>query len=398
MMPETLSAIVAGHLCLDIFPDFERLGPQNLYPLLKPGKLLQIGAAQFSSGGAVSNTGLALQHLGIPTQLIAKIGDDPFGSILKEIIAQRGPELVKGFITDPQGVTSYSIIISNQVTDRLFLHCTGANDTFGPADIDFRLVKQAALFHFGYPPALRQMYLDGGQQLVQIMRSAKQTQVTTSLDMSLPDSNAESGSVDWRSIYKAVLPYVDIFLPSLEELLFTLRQDLFVQMSSRGEIIDQATPRLLEDLSGELLALGVKIILIKMGSQGIYLRTASEDALKSMGRARPSPEKNWANCERWIPCFKVDVVGTTGAGDTTIAGFLSALLRQGSLDEALTMAVAVGACNVEAADSLGGLRTWEATQDRIKTSWEQLPLQLDAPGWRWDVSSKMWLGPLDLSC
>ena len=35
----------------------------------------------------------------------------------------------------------------------------------------------------------------------------------------------------------------------------------------------------------------------------------------------------WANYENWSPCFQVDVVGTTGAGDATIAGFLAALLR-----------------------------------------------------------------------
>ncbi len=50
----------------------------------------------------------------------------------------------------------------------------------------------------------------------------------------------------------------------------------------------------------------------------------------------------------WAPCFDVEVVGTTGSGDATIAGFLSALLRDASPEEAMTMAVAVGACNVEA--------------------------------------------------
>ena len=71
-----------------------------------------------------------------------------------------------------------------------------------------------------------------------------------------------------------------------------------------------------------------------------------------MGRARPTDVAAWANRELWAPCFQVDVVGTAGSGDATIAGFLSALLRDMTPEQAVNAAVAVGACNVEAADTL----------------------------------------------
>ncbi len=396
-MPPSLNAVIAGHICLDILPDFETVAGRELQSLFKPGTLVQIGAAQFSGGGPVSNTGLALHHLGIPVHLIAKLGADPFGGILKAIVQGRGPGLADRLIIDPQGVTSYSIIISNRATDRIFLHCTGENDTFGPEDIDLRLVEKADLFHFGYPPALRRMYRDGGRDFVAVMQSAKAAGATTSLDMSLPDPNSESGKTDWRPIYKSVLPYVDIFLPSLDELLYTLRPDLFIQMSSLGDILTQTTPRLLEDLSGELMEMGVGIVVVKMGNRGVYVRTASEGRLNAAGRARPEAGSGWAGSERWTPCFKAGVVGTTGSGDSTIAGFLAGLLRRTSLEEALTMAVAVGACNVEAADSLSGLRTWEETRKRVAAGWEQLPLAINEPGWNWDGVKKMWIGPLDFT-
>jgi sugar/nucleoside kinase (ribokinase family) len=390
-----LRAVVAGHICLDIFPDFTRVADQNLQSVLKPGALVQTGALQFASGGPVSNAGLALLRLGIPVQLIAKIGDDPLGNILRQTIERRAPGLGGGLTADPQSVTSYSIILSNRATDRIFLHCTGANDTFGPEDIDFAPVRKAALFHFGYPPVLRRMYIDGGRDFVEVMRSAKETGATTSLDMCLPDPLAESGRTDWRPIYKAVLPHVDVFLPSFDELLYTLRRDEFQRLSSKGDLLDQAEPGLLQALSGELLEMGVKIVLIKMGGRGVYLRTASENALQAMGRARPVPEKSWAGRERWTPCFQVDVAGTTGSGDSTIAGFLAGLLRRSPIDEALIMAVAVGACNVEAADSLSGLRSWEDTRKRADAGWKQQPLALDSPGWTRDESGRMWIGPLE---
>jgi hypothetical protein len=54
------------------------------------------------------------------------------------------------------------------------------------------------------------------------------------------------------------------------------------------------------------------------------------------------------------------------------------------------MAVAVGACNVEAADALGGIRPWEATVARVAEGWAKHPLHLDAPGWRHDAEAQLW--------
>ena len=88
-----------------------------------------------------------------------------------------------------------------------------------------------------------------------------------------------------------------------------------------------------------------------------------------MGRARPTDLDAWTDRELWSPCFRVDVVGTNGSGDSTIAGFLAALLRDLPADEAATMAVAVGACNVEAADTVSGVRTWDETRSAIAAGW-----------------------------
>ena len=95
----------------------------------------------------------------------------------------------------------------------------------------------------------------------------------------------------------------------------------------------------------------------------------------------------------WAPCFQVEVTGTTGAGDATIAGFLSALLRDMSPREALTMAVAVGACNVEAADAHSGLLGWPETTARIQGGWSRRPLDLSASGWVLDAPYRLWLKP-----
>jgi sugar/nucleoside kinase (ribokinase family) len=394
-MANPLSAVAAGHLCLDIFPNFDQIPHGQFETLLKPGRLIQVGAAQFSTGGPVSNTGLALHRLGVPTRLVAKVGADPFGKIVQDLIAQKGADLIQGVAVDPSAVTSYSVIISPKDTDRIFLHCPGANDTFTAEDISFNVVEQAALFHFGYPPIMRQMYINDGRELVEVMRRAKATGVTTSLDMAYPDPTTESGRANWPLILKSVLPFVDIFLPSFEELLFALRRDLFNQMNTQASLLDQVTPVLLQNISDELLQMGVKIVVIKLGSNGLYLRSASESIINKMGRASPVDTQSWANRDLWAPCFKVHVVGTTGSGDTTIAGFLSAILRQYTPEQAINMAVAVGACNVETPDALSGLRSWEDTLARVEAGWDRREINLALPGWQWDQNRQVWVGPLD---
>jgi sugar/nucleoside kinase (ribokinase family) len=86
------------------------------------------------------------------------------------------------------------------------------------------------------------------------------------------------------------------------------------------------------------------------------------------------------------------VVGTTGSGDATIAGFLSAFLRGMSPAEAINAAIAVGACNVEAADALSGLRSWDETLDRIRGGWQKYPVQIESQGWEWDADQELWVG------
>ncbi|MCK4977855.1 MAG: carbohydrate kinase family protein, partial [Anaerolineales bacterium] len=220
---------------------------------------------------------------------------------------------------------------------------------------------------------------------------AKQTGITTSLDMTFPDPAAPGGRADWRKIMVSTLPYVDIFTPSIEEILFMLHRAQYDELVSEyGDVLQGISPTLLSTLGAELLEMGTKMVLLKLGYQGAYLRTADWETLGDFGRATPSQITTWANQELWTPCYQVDVIGTTGSGDATIAGFLSAISRDLSPHEALNTAVAVGACNVEAPDALGGLRSWEETLSRIQRGWDKHKLNIQAQKWVWDNHHAMW--------
>ena len=395
-MTDSLDAIAAGHLCLDIIPDLSASEPEQFRRAFVPGRLVQVGDADFCTGGAVSNVGLGLHKLGIRTQLMGKVGDDTFGRVIRQFVEAHGPGLAGGMVVDSAASTSYTLVINPPGIDRFFLHFPGANDTFGAADVRYDLLRGARLFHFGYPPIMRLMYEDGGAQLVEVLRRAKATGVTTSLDTSLPDPASPAGRADWVAILEAALPHTDIFLPSVEEILFMLRRSLFDRLKGQaggGDILSLITPQLLSDLGQAMLDMGVTIAGLKLGERGLYLCTGGRAAVAGLGRAAPAAPAAWADRELWSPCFRVDAVGTAGAGDATIAGFLAALLRGLGPEAAVNAAVAVGACNVEAADTLSGIRSWEETMARMAGGWAKRRLSLEAAGWLHDEPWGLWVGP-----
>jgi sugar/nucleoside kinase (ribokinase family) len=147
-------------------------------------------------------------------------------------------------------------------------------------------------------------------------------------------------------------------------------------------------------LAGEALAMGAKIVLLKMGTRGAYLQTGA--TLPGLGRGAPADRVAWTNRQLWAPCYKPDaVVSTVGTGDAAVAGFLAAMLRGASPVLALKVAVATGACCVEEAGALSGVRSWKETLARIELGWPQLPLEPDSPVWMWDRSTAVWRGPAD---
>jgi sugar/nucleoside kinase (ribokinase family) len=388
--------IVAGHICLDIIPALP-VKKAGLDALLVPGKLVDVGSAVISTGGAVSNTGLCLHRLGSRVRLMGKIGDDPFGETILHVLRRHDPRLADGMIVAGGECSSYTIVISPPQVDRIFLHSTGANDTYTAADLNSEQLEGARLFHFGYPPLMRSMYERQGEQLALLLQTVKSNGLTVSLDLAKPDPESAAGHADWRTILRKALPYVDVFLPSFEEIMFMLRRDLYEQwleQSPSGDLLRYATGSLMTELAEELLAMGAAVVALKLGEHGLYVRTASRpERLAAMGPCAPARDKlpGWTDRELLATCYEVNAVGTTGAGDCTIAGFLTGLLQGLSLEETLQTAVGVGACNVEQADATSGVPALDEVWNRIGGGWRKRELTLNLQGWSL-LENGLWSG------
>lgn len=124
-------------------------------------------------------------------------------------------------------------------------------------------------------------------------------------------------------------------------------------------------------LADRLMAMGAKVLLIKCGTSGIYYRTAGEEQLCRVGERLELDCAAWADKEGHEKCFVPEIVrSATGAGDTSIAAFLTAVMQGKGPKESVTLACAEGACCVTAYDALGGLKGLDELEGLIGT-WER---------------------------
>ncbi len=373
MSERDIDVVAAGHICLDITPAFGWSSAGGLGELLRPGKLLEVGAAAISTGGPVSNAGLALRRLGLAVCLMGKCGDDPLGGVLLDVLRREAPGSEAGMRVVPGEKTSYTIVIAPPGIDRIFLHCPGANDTFGPEDVDPEIVGRARLLHFGYPPLMKRMCSEGGRELAALLRGACGAGAITSLDLALPDPDSEAGRADWRRILSAALPHTHIFLPSLEELLFMLRRARFEELSrSAAGIAGGFTADDIHSLAQDCIAMGARIVVIKCGHAGAYLRTA--ESLNAVAEVLGHTEE-WRAVEIFEPtCCVKKIASATGSGDSSIAGFLAALLRGEPPARCMATLTVVGAQNLSALDAVSGVRSWQETLAQLEAGPEKNPV------------------------
>ncbi|MGD9496059.1 MAG: carbohydrate kinase family protein [Armatimonadota bacterium] len=279
------------------------------------GRLMLVDEIGLGVGGCAANAGLALAKLGIETGIMGKVGDDGFGEFVREEIAAHGID-TSGIRTTTERGTSATMIMVDSAGERTFMHCIGANATMRPEDIDMEQVREAEIFLFA--GALVMPGFDG-DPAAGVMKAAKQAGTTTCLDVVWDDTGR------WMELLEPVLPHTDIFLPSLAEAV---------------EITGESEP---EAVAEVLMDHGVRIVGLKMGERGCYVRAADREV--------------------WADAYPVEVVDGTGSGDAFVAGFLTGVLHGWDLQDVARFANAVGALCVTAAGTTAGLRDFAGTID-----------------------------------
>jgi sugar/nucleoside kinase (ribokinase family) len=285
--------------------------PVDKYP--ERGKLILVDQLELHSGGCAANTGVALAKIGIDTAIIGKVGCDGLGDFMVNALVQNGVS-ADGIARDTKVGTSGTMVVVHSDGERDFIHYLGANATLVEDDINWDLIKGSKILHIAgsfLMPAF------DGQPTANVLKKAQEMGIITTLDTAW-DSKGQ-----WMKVLEPCLQYVDYAVPSIEEArMVTGKQDP-------------------ADVAKAFMDYGVKVVGLKMGDKGSYIRTA--------------------DAEITVPRFTVNAIDALGAGDSFAAGFLTGILKGWDLEKTGRFANAVGACCVKALGATTGIKTLDET-------------------------------------
>jgi ribokinase len=254
-------------------------------------------------GGSAANVAAWLAHLGVRTDLTARVGSDSHGEEAMARLADEGVQL--RVAVDPDHPTGRCIVIVTPDGERTMLPDPGANAALAPADViaidwqtgDHLHVSGYSLLAAGSRPAA-----------VVALEEARSRHLSVSIDASSAALLVDYG----RDRFLDILQPGDILLANTDEArALTGASDL---TSCAAALADRG-----------LLA------VVKMGAEGAMARSVDE---------------------MWVsPGVAARASDTTGAGDAFAAGFLAAWTVSPDTGAALDHATRIAA---RAVDQAGG--------------------------------------------
>lgn len=281
----TARALIVGQLTLDIFvkfSEFPDFGRQVL------GRDYQIQV-----GGTALNIAAALGCLGTEVALISRIGADPAGRLVQEMLIERAIA-INHLIIDETEPTSLSIINIGANGEIGIVHHEGAIRKISLGDIPVSEIHSFDVVHVGGA-----MLLPGldGSPLADLLGQAQESRVMTALTVA---KNTER-----KDFLSPAFPFLDL---------------LFMNEKESFEISGLHDKR---EACRWLSRQGVRTTVVTLGGKGAYISDPDYEGV--------------------VPAFQVPVVDTTGCGDAFSAGFLDAALRGMSPLDCAIWGNAVGA-------------------------------------------------------
>jgi sugar/nucleoside kinase (ribokinase family) len=268
-----------------------------------------LDAADLVLGGSAAIVACGLARLGVPTALAAVVGDDPMGDVVRDRLVAAGVD-VRWLVTDPDVPTGLTVVLS--AGERSLLTFPGTIATTTSSVVDLELVSRVRHVHsasYFLMPAL-------APSLPAVFAHAQRHGVTTSLDTNWDPTE------QWR-VDPALLSATDVVLPNEAELRAVFGSD-DVETAVRTA-----------------LAGGTGVALKSGASGGCWWGVDGSRAVVTSPR--------------------VDVVDSTGAGDSFDAGFLSAWVEGRPPAECLDRAVVCGSLSTRGAGGTGA----QPTRDEV---------------------------------
>ena len=313
IVTKSIDCVLCGSCVVDIL-----VRPVSLDAPIGGGKLFACDPIELTTGGIVSNSGIALAKLGRKPAAFSYVGRDQWAEIIRSRYQQEGLD-ASHLLTHPTGATSTTAVLIDPSGERSFAHCVGAPRQMDKAMFldNLDLFAQSRMMLLGYYSLMPRLEAD----LAEIMAAIREVGCQTALDAA-----GEGGTLDPLD---KVLPHLDVYVPSRAE-----------ATNQTGE----TEPEKIIDRYRDCGAPGV--LGVKLGADGALLSPRAGEYV-SIAPATPPGE----------------ILDTTGAGDCFYAGLLAGLLAGFEVEAAGKLAAATGACCITGLGATAGLRDWQATSE-----------------------------------
>lgn len=278
------------------------------------GIMCPVDSIELFSGGNAMTASINLKKMGLSSAMVGMVGNDRFGDFLKGCLDNYGV-CTKGLNVTDKAQTSASTLLISEGGERSYWHCVGANGIFSADDIDMDVIANAKTV---FVTGSYLMDTFDGKQTADFLKKCKEMGKTTALDVCW-DSKAR-----WGELLNQAMPYIDIFLPSIDE---------------AREIAKEDTP---EKMAKKFFENGVGSVVIKCGSDGCYVQESKD----SEGYMIPAVSG-------------IKAVDTTGAGDSFCSGFLAAYSKGLDFKTCALMGNATGAHCVMERGATTGIKSFD---------------------------------------
>jgi ribokinase len=281
-----------------------------------------LDAADFTLGGSGAIVACGLARLGVEVAIVAAIGEDAMGRLVTDALHDRGVS-VEQLVVRPDVATGISVILSGD--ERSILTYAGAIASLSATDLDTSALTAAAHVHSASPYLLSRLAPD----LPRLLAAARAAGATITVDTNDDPARTWDGLADLLSV-------ADVALPNDGEL------------AEWVPALTSAPRSSWPDDARAVAALGPTVV-VKRGAAGGAL-VAGERLVEQ-------------------PATSVNVVDTTGAGDSFDAAWIAARLRGLPPEEALRWAVAAGGLSTRGA----GGTAHQGTADEVAAAASALP-------------------------
>ncbi len=119
-MEQTLDCVMCGSCVVDIL-----IRPVSLESAIGGGRLFPVEPIEVTTGGIVSNAGIAMARLGMRTAAFSYVGNDDWAPVIRKRYEQEGINTER-LLTHASGATSTTGVLIDPTGERSFAHCVGA--------------------------------------------------------------------------------------------------------------------------------------------------------------------------------------------------------------------------------------------------------------------------------